>query len=228
MFFALYFLTFVSDSTNFQFLLRCRLVNVGFLEFYQIWEMFHEVELVRDVEITAEKEKRDALNFQRYIVTCLLENLLKEKANKDHGYFLAVTSLKSIGKGVVKNESQCVSFPITFICRTFLPLEGEILHGVVRHIFRRGLLLKCGPIKYVFLSARKMPTYHYVGGENPVFLSNEFATIGNDVVVRFSVLGVRWIEKRGCIKKEFVMLASLEGNNSLGPISLSDSDEFDL
>ena len=221
--------------TNFQSLIRCRLGNalntsVVFLELYQIWEMFCEVELVRDVEVTVEKEKRDGVNLQRYIITCLLENLLKEKASKDHGYFLAVTSLKSIGKGEVKNESesQCVSFPITFSCRTFLPLEGEILHGVVRHIFRRGLLLKCGPIKYVFLSARKMPTYHYVGGENPVFSSTQSATIGNDVVVRFSVLGVRWLEKRGCIKKEFVMLASLEGNTSLGPISSSDSDEFDL
>lgn len=193
--------------------------------------MFCEVELARDVEVMAENEKRDGFNnSHRYIITCLLENLLKEKASRDHGYFLAVTNLKSIGKGEVKNESQsqCISFPVTFSCRTFLPFEGEILHGVVRHIFRRGLLLRCGPIKYVFLSARKMPTYRYVGGKNPLFSSDECATIENDVVVRFSVLGVRWIEKRGCIKKEFVMLASLEGNNSLGPISSSESDEFDL
>lgn len=41
------------------------------------------------------------------------------------------------------------------------------------------------------------------------------------------VLGVRWIEKRRLVKKEFVMLASLVGD-SLGPISLSGSDELDL
>ncbi|XP_023538723.1 DNA-directed RNA polymerase V subunit 7-like isoform X1 [Cucurbita pepo subsp. pepo] len=207
---------------------RSRLVAQMFDIFFYIWEMFCEVELVRDVKVVAEKADRDGLNFQRYIMARLLENLLKERASKDHGYFIAVTSLKSIGKGQCKNKSQYVTFPITFGCRTFVPSGGEILLGVVRHVFRRGLLLKCGPINYVFLSSRKMPTYHYVGGKNPVFSSNEFATIRTESAVRFNVLGVRWIEKRGCIKKEFVMLASLEGSNTLGPISLSEADELGL
>ncbi|KAK9179744.1 hypothetical protein WN943_028949 [Citrus x changshan-huyou] len=58
--------------------------------------------------------------------------LINEKACKDQCYFLSVTNLKSIGRerGTV-NESGVVFFPVTFLCRTFLPVKGEILHGVI-------------------------------------------------------------------------------------------------
>jgi len=190
--------------------------------------MFCEVELLRDVAVLAENLDRYGHISQRSIITRLLEDLLGEKASKDHGYFLAVTSLKSIGKGEVVDESGDVFFPVVFNCRTFLPFKGEILQGVVHRIFRHGVFLRCGPIKYAFISARKMPNYQYVAGENPVFLSNELAKIENDVVVCFMVLGVSWIEKRGDFTKEFVMLAGIEGD-SLGPISLSGVvDELDV
>lgn len=187
--------------------------------------MFAEVELVRNVTVRAQREKLEGSNFKRFIMECLLKNLLKEKATQDNGYYVTVTSLKSIGKGEVNNVSKCVSFPVTFICRTFMPFTGEILNGVVYQVFRRGVLLHCGPSNYVFLSGRKMPTYHYVCGRGvkPAFASSEFATIRRDSVVRFLVLALRWIPKRGCIKKEFVMLASLEGHYSLGLVP--DSDE---
>ena len=189
--------------------------------------MFCEVELLRDVAVLAENLDRNGVVSQRSIITRLLEDLVNEKSSKDHGYFLAVTSLKNIGNGEVVDESGDIFFPVVFNCRTFLPSTGEILQGVVHYIFSHGVFLRCGPIKYAFLSARKMPNYHYVAGENPVFLSDELAKIDNDIVVRFVVIGVRWIEKRRLVKKEFVMLASLVGD-SLGPISLSGSDEMDL
>ncbi|KAK3190227.1 hypothetical protein Dsin_029788 [Dipteronia sinensis] len=196
--------------------------------FMWITGMFSEVELLRDVAVLAEHLDRNGLVSQRFIMTRLLEDLLKEKANKDLGYFLAVTSLKSIGNGKLQDESGNMFFPVAFKCRTFMPLRGEVLEGVVHHIYRFGVFLQCGPVKYAFLSFRKMPNYSYVPGENPTFVNDQLAKIENGVVVRFFVLGVRWIEKRGEImKRDFVMLASLEGE-SLGPISLSGTDEIDL
>ncbi|ESR33350.1 hypothetical protein CICLE_v10007046mg, partial [Citrus x clementina] len=61
-----------------------------------------------------------------------LQGLINEKACKDHCYFLSITNLKSIGRerGTV-NESRVVFFPVTFLCRTFLPVKVEILHGVI-------------------------------------------------------------------------------------------------
>lgn len=171
--------------------------------------MFGEVEVCSTVRIIAENLDRNGLVPQRSIVTHLLKDLLSMKASKDHGYFLAVTNLKSIGKGEVVNKSGDVLFHVEFKCRTFMPMKGEILQGVVHRTFRHGVLLRCGPVKYIFLSARKMPNYQYTSEENPVFLNDELARIENNVLVRFSVLDVRWIEKMWDMRRDFMMLASL-------------------
>ncbi|ONI26518.1 hypothetical protein PRUPE_1G030200 [Prunus persica] len=187
-------------------------------EFFEVdLNMFYEVELLREVAVLAENLDRDKLVSSRFIVTRLLEGLLSEKADEDLGYFLAVTGIKRIGKGEVVHNSGDVFFPVVFNCRMFLPRKGEILEGVVDHVHRLGVFLRCGPVKYVFLSARKMPNYRYVVGEKPVFLHDDLARIEKDVVVRFEVFGVRWM-RREDITKEFMMLATLQGD-LLGPVT---------
>ncbi|KAK9182744.1 hypothetical protein WN944_025890 [Citrus x changshan-huyou] len=111
-------------------------------------EMFFEVELLRDVSVPAKSLDRNGLRVpQRYIVKRLLNGLINEKACKDHCYFLSVTNLKSIDReqGTV-NESRVVFFPVTFLCRTFLPIKGEILHGVIYATYSFGVILRCGRV----------------------------------------------------------------------------------
>lgn len=189
--------------------------------------MFREVELRRNVAIVAENLNKDVFLSRRYIVTQLLEDLLKEKATEEHGYFLAVTRLKKIGNGEIVDDSAHMSFPVLFNCRTFLPSKGEILQGVVHVIKRIGVLMRCGPLKYAFLSARKMPGYVYAYGKNAFFVNNELAKIEINVVVRFVVFGVRWIEEAAYAKREFQMLASIDGD-FLGPVSLCGCEDLDL
>ncbi|MBA0559058.1 hypothetical protein Golob_016039 [Gossypium lobatum] len=183
--------------------------------------MFFEVELQRDVKINA--TNLDKPVSRRLILACLLDNLFKEKASEDHGYFLAVTRLKSIGKGNVMDESGNTVFTVVFTCRTFKPFPGEELQGVVRYISQHGVLLKCGPIRNAFLSAWKMSKYQYIPGKKPAFLSNELSKIEKGVVVCFLVLAVRWINA----SRDFEMLASVDAD-SLGPVSLPGSDELEL
>lgn len=59
-----------------------------------------------------------------------------------------------------------------------------------------------------------MPDYHYVPGENPVFLNEKMSKIEKDAVVRFIVIGTKWLEA----EREFQALVSLEGDY-LGPVS---------
>lgn len=179
--------------------------------------MYSEVELLRRVVVLAKNLDHNELVSQRCIVTQLLRSLSIEEASEDTGYFLAVTGLKSIGKGRAIGKSGYVLFPVTFTCRTFMPFPGEILQGVVYHISRVGAFMQCGPVKVAFLHTRKMPGYHYVAGETPFFLNSDLSKIKTDVVVQFMVLAVRWIEN-DYVRKELQMLASLEGDN-LGPIS---------
>ncbi|KDO45873.1 hypothetical protein CISIN_1g048593mg, partial [Citrus sinensis] len=126
-------------------------------------------------------------------VTRLLKGLINEKACKDQCYFLSVTNLKSIGRerGTV-NESGVVFFPVTFLCRTFLPVKGEILHGVI----------------------------HIAVCEQPFFSNEQQAKIRNGLVVQFLVTAVQWIDEGRNLKKKYLVFGRVEGE-SLGPVSLS-------
>ncbi|KAK2972939.1 hypothetical protein RJ640_021996 [Escallonia rubra] len=161
------------------------------------------------------------------IVTCLLKHMLHWKAMARYGYFLAVTKLKSIGDGDFEELSGFVLFPVAFNCRTFLPVDGEVMLGVVYKIRRPGAFLKCGPMNYIYLSAQKMPDYHYVDGEKPHFLDDNLSRIEDGVVIRFVVFCKRWGNQVQDIGREFMILASLEGD-SLGPISLPGTDGLEL
>ncbi|KAL3846261.1 hypothetical protein ACJIZ3_003664 [Penstemon smallii] len=81
------------------------------------------------------------VNFDRYFSLIILIHATK-KATKDLGYFLAVTTVQSIGEGKVRQQSGDVLFP-------------------------HGIFLKCGPTDQVYLSHLKMADYQYVPGENP-------------------------------------------------------------
>lgn len=188
--------------------------------------MLCEVELVKYV--CPGKPDSNGLISQRSIITCLLKCLLCEKASKDHGYFLAITSIKSINLKLV-NEVRYPLFRVIFNCRTFMPFQGEILQGVVDQVFKSGmgLLLRSGPLKWVYLSAIKMPGYSFIPGENPSFLHDNLGKIEAGVVVRFAVLSVRWIGRRWDERNEFAVLASIEGE-SLGALPLVQPDDIVL
>lgn len=189
--------------------------------------MFNEVDFLCNVTFLAKDLDPNRLVRERSVVTRLLQDLSLTKASKRHGYFLKVTNLKIIGKEDGLDESDNVVIPVLCKCRTFLPVKGEILEGVVYRVSEHGVLLRCGPVKYVFLSARKMPNYHYIPGENPVFMNDDLSRIQNDVVVLFYVLDARWVDKMWDMRRDFKVLASLEGD-ALGPVSLCGSDALDL
>ena len=90
---------------------------------------------------------------------------------------------------------------------SFKALRGETFNGVVKHVYRSGVLLQCGPIKLVFISNRKMPGYAL---ENPhpknrCFVANNQAAI--------EVIDKRWN------KNNFEVLGSFDGE-SLGSLDL--------
>ncbi|KAK9150640.1 hypothetical protein Syun_008949 [Stephania yunnanensis] len=176
--------------------------------------MYLKIQLEWNVLITPENLDPRGLLLQRSIIIRLLEEFANRKATKDHGYFLSVTTLEKIGEGKIRPESGDVLFPVRYNCLTFKPFKGEVLKGVVDRIVKHGVFLICGPVGNVFLSVKTMPDYQYVHGENPTFMNNESSKIEKGAVVRFVVLGTKWVET----EKEFQVLASLAGD-FLGPVS---------
>lgn len=161
------------------------------------------------------------------LASVIANRLLKQLSNMkacEYGYLLAVTKLISIGRGDNKFSSQHILFPVDFCCRIFTPMDGEVMTGIVHKINDRGVFLKSGPMNMVYLSARLMPNYHYVLGENPAFVRDDSSKIEIGVVLRYMVFAVKWIEDRW---REFRVLASIDADG-LGPVSLNGLDGIDL
>lgn len=176
--------------------------------------MFLKVELPWNVVIPAENLDVKGLMLQKEITIRLLDEFATKRATKDLGYFLAVTSLDKIGEGKVRQHKGDVMFPVVFSGITFKLLRGEILEGVVYRVLKHGVLLKCGPVENVYLSSLKMPDYKHMPGESPCFMNDKSSKIAKDVVIRFIVIGTKWMEA----DREFQALVSLDGDY-LGPVA---------
>ncbi|CAI7759634.1 unnamed protein product [Closterium sp. NIES-53] len=48
-----------------------------------------------------------------------------------HGFVVAVTTVESVGTGIVRDDTGYVTFPVRYQCVVFRPFKGEILEGVV-------------------------------------------------------------------------------------------------
>lgn len=60
----------------------------------------------------------------------------------------------------------------------------------------------------MYLSHQKMADYKYVPGENPIFMNEKMSRIEKDSVVRFIVVGTRYVE----VEKEFQAVMILESD----------------
>ncbi|KAF5816652.1 putative nucleic acid-binding protein [Helianthus annuus] len=185
--------------------------------------MLLEVECLHEVVIPTKDIDTNGMVPARLVVTNLLKKLTAYKALDGDGYILGVTKLKTICKGKRHESTKCFSFLVAFICRTLLPMKGEVMFGIVHRVLRTGVFLKSGPMELVYLSAQKMPNYHLVDEGNPLFLSNDLSRIEEGVVIRFVVLATRW-RQMNC---DISVLASIEGD-SLGPVATAGLDGFEL
>ncbi|XP_010450028.1 PREDICTED: DNA-directed RNA polymerase subunit 7-like protein [Camelina sativa] len=196
--------------------------------------MFSEVEISRDVAICAEHLNGQSPHQQ--ILYKLLQDLIHEKACREHGFYLGITALKSIGDKKNNNidnednhQARTLTFPVSFTCRTFLPARGDVLQGIVKQVLWNGVFIRSGPLRYAYLSLLKMPDYHYVhsqsDNEKPYFQKDDLSKIAVGVVVRFVVLAVRFKERPHKRRNDYYVLATLEGYRKVGPISLTGSDE---
>ncbi|CAA7399154.1 unnamed protein product [Spirodela intermedia] len=181
--------------------------------------VFLEAQLSWTVLIPPESLFAEGLKLQQAIVLRLLEEVSCRKASKELGYFVAVTSLESVGEGQLQELTGNVIFPITFRCVTFKPLKGEVLVGAIRKVLRHGIMLAAGPLEGVFLSAKAMGDgYEYLPRDEPVFLSEKLSRLESGGAVRFKVLGLKWMEE----DREFQVLATMAAD-FLGPL-ISDDD----
>ncbi|XP_024527824.1 DNA-directed RNA polymerase II subunit RPB7 isoform X1 [Selaginella moellendorffii] len=68
-----------------------------------------------------------------------------------HGFVVAVTGVDTIGKGLIRDGTGYVTFPIHYQCVVFRPFKGEILEGVVTLVNKMGFFAEAGPVQ-IFVS----------------------------------------------------------------------------
>ncbi|CAH9078168.1 unnamed protein product [Cuscuta epithymum] len=178
--------------------------------------MYLKSSLSWNVVIPAKNLDAKGLMLQKAITVRLLDDFASKKATRTLGYFLAVTTLDKIGEGKIRENKGDVLFPVDFCCISFKIFRGEILEGVVHKILKHGVFMRCGPIEHIYLSHQKMSDYRYVPGENPIFMNDKMSKIEKETVVRFIVIGEKYVEA----EKEFQAVVSLEGDY-LGPVAQS-------
>lgn len=171
-------------------------------------KMYLKSKLSWNVIIPAERMDIKGLMLQKAIITRLMADFAAKKASKDLGYFIAVTTVDKIGEGKVRQQSGDVLFPVDFSCITFKILNGEVLEGVVHKILKHGIFLRCGPAEKIYLSHQKMDDYQYVPGENPYFMNGKSSKIEKGMVVRFLVIGKKFMET----ENDFQVVVTLEGD----------------
>ncbi|XP_020584925.1 DNA-directed RNA polymerase V subunit 7-like [Phalaenopsis equestris] len=176
--------------------------------------VFLKVELKRDVAVPPDQLHHTGLLLRKNIILRLLDNITHLKASKEHGYYVAVTTLDSIAEGRIHDLTGEVVFPVSFSCTTVRPHKGEILHGTIDKVLKHGIFLKSGPLENIFLSAKMMKDYKFRMEEEAMFVNENLQSkMVRGSKVRYRVLGIKWIEWDRC----FQMLATLAGD-FLGPI----------
>ncbi|KAJ4907898.1 DNA-directed RNA polymerase II subunit 7 [Raphanus sativus] len=100
----------------------------------------------------------------------LVSNLVKDVEGTNsgrHGFVLAVTGIESIGKGLIRDGTCFVTFPVKYRCVVFRPIKGEVLEAVVTTVMQHGFFAEAGPLQ-LFVSNHEMADgMEYQAGDMP-------------------------------------------------------------
>ena len=69
-----------------------------------------------------------------------------------HGFVVAITGVEDIGKGLIREGTGYVTFPVKYQCVVFRPFKGEILEAVVTMVNKVGCLLASRSSLYLLRS----------------------------------------------------------------------------
>eukprot|EP00249_Psilotum_nudum_P031977 c47040_g1_i1 orf=197-757(-) len=178
--------------------------------------MFHEITIKRLVVVRPHGLHGGQL-LKASILTQLLDDLKILKCTEGHGYYVAATTLESLGEGKIRYQTGSVVFPVEFKCIVFMPCKGEVMLGEVKKVMKQGCLLFCGPLEDVFLHVHTMKEFRYTTKDG----CSDYASFKHDngyeitegSNVRFRILGLKWVEE----KRQFQALATIDGDY-LGPV----------
>ncbi|KAG2333434.1 hypothetical protein Bca52824_004614 [Brassica carinata] len=160
-------------------------------------------------------------NLRENLVSKLIKDVEGTISGR-HGFVSAVTGIESIGKGLIRDGTPFVTFPVKYRCVVFRPFEGEVLEAVVTRVFPNkccystDYFAEAGPLK-IFVSNHCIPDdMEYQTGDMPNYTKSDGSVrIQKDCEVRLKIFGfsidATEISCVGSIKERFLGLITDPG-----------------
>ncbi|XP_041999121.1 DNA-directed RNA polymerase II subunit RPB7 isoform X1 [Salvia splendens] len=136
-----------------------------------------------------------------------------------HGFVVAITGIDNVGKGLIRDGTGFVTFPVKYQCVVFRPFKGEILEAVVTMVNKMGFFAEAGPVQ-VFVSNHLIPDdMEFQAGDIPNYTTYDGSVkIQKESEVRLKIIGTRVDATEifciGTIKDDFLGVISDPGANS--------------
>ncbi|KAK4257332.1 hypothetical protein QN277_006931 [Acacia crassicarpa] len=133
--------------------------------------------------------------FGRNLRDNLVSKLMKDvegTCSGRHGFVVAVTGIENIGKGLIRDGTGFVTFPVKYQCVVFRPFKGEILEAVVTMVNKMGFFAEAGPVQ-IFVSNHLIPdNMEFQSGDMPNYTTSDGSVkIQKDSEVRLKIIGTR-------------------------------------
>ncbi|KAF2311908.1 hypothetical protein GH714_027300 [Hevea brasiliensis] len=112
--------------------------------------------------------------------------------NRSTWFVVAITGIENIGKGLIRDGTGFVTFPVKYQCVVFRPFKGEILEAVVTMVNKMGFFAEAGPVQ-IFVSNHLIPDdMEFQSGDMPSYTTSDGSVkIQKDSEVRLKIIGTR-------------------------------------
>ncbi|CAH1109129.1 unnamed protein product [Psylliodes chrysocephalus] len=110
-----------------------------------------------------------------------------------YGFVIAVTTIDSIGAGLILPGQGFVVYPVKYKAIVFRPFKGEVLDAVVRQVNKVGMFAEIGPLS-CFISHHSIPAeMEFCPNVNPQCYKtkDEDVVIHAEGEIRLKIVGTR-------------------------------------
>ncbi|BFG29909.1 hypothetical protein CerSpe_161830 [Prunus speciosa] len=153
--------------------------------------MFFHIVLERNMQLHPR-------HFGRNLRKNLMAKLMKDvegTCNGQHGFVVAITGIENIGKGLIRDGTRFVTFPVKYQCVVFKPFKGEILEAVVTMVNKMGFFAEASPVQIFVSNHLILDEMEFQYGDMPNYTTSYgsvcFSKIQKDSEVRLKIIGTR-------------------------------------
>ncbi|KAI3786480.1 hypothetical protein L1987_40191 [Smallanthus sonchifolius] len=215
---------FLPEFSAFQFLRESKIQSLSDFQFWLkiirfkdavLGKMFFHIVLERNMQLHPRHFGRD---LREKLVSKLMKDV-EGTCSGRHGFVVAITGIENVGKGLIRDGTGFVTFPVKYQCVVFRPFKGEILEAVVSMVNKMGFFAEAGPVQ-IFVSNHLIPDdMEFQSGDMPNYTTSDGSVkIQKDSEVRLKIIGTRVDATEifciGTIKDDFLGVISDPGTTS--------------